>query len=240
MKGALGNLLPHLAATSASLFPLTHLTDFQLPEPICWERNPTLARNETGPTPPNRHTHTFTSPSLSSSPSCPPLSGLIHIKALEEKHSNSLLQLLILNHIPSPLPGQASLRRENGCKSRSSPLLSQEIEGSIKLSHSPSTFITGPVSLHCFLHLALSPSGWLFTVNQNQALDMMFTTNSSHLTCCALSHCDLIFVTFPHPKTVEPRGLEDFPSLFSIFEKICRPPMTERITLSAPRLPGQA
>lgn len=36
--------------------PLTHLTDFQSPEPICWERNPTLARNETTSTP--RHTPT--------------------------------------------------------------------------------------------------------------------------------------------------------------------------------------
>lgn len=36
--------------------PLTHLTDFQSLEPICWERNPTLARNETTSTP--RHTTT--------------------------------------------------------------------------------------------------------------------------------------------------------------------------------------
>lgn len=40
--------------------PLTHLTHFQSPEPICWERSPTLARNETTSTPrhipsPQRH-----------------------------------------------------------------------------------------------------------------------------------------------------------------------------------------
>lgn len=40
--------------------PLTHLTRFQSPEPICWERSPTLARNETTSTPrhipsPQRH-----------------------------------------------------------------------------------------------------------------------------------------------------------------------------------------
>lgn len=34
--------------------PLTHLANFQSPEPICWERNPMLARNET--TSASRHT----------------------------------------------------------------------------------------------------------------------------------------------------------------------------------------
>lgn len=70
--------------------PLTHLTDFQSPEPICWERNPTLARNETTSTP--RHTPT---PQHRLSPPlhpllCSPLSPVSrHIKGLEEKLARS-------------------------------------------------------------------------------------------------------------------------------------------------------
>ena len=97
--------------------PLTHLTDFQSLEPICWERNPTLARNETTST--LRHTTTpqrrpSPPPPSSSIPSSFLLSSVSrHIKGLEEKHGDSLGRLyasplFILHHGITPPSLQSS------------------------------------------------------------------------------------------------------------------------------------
>lgn len=77
--------------------PLTHLNDFQSPEPICWERNPTLARNETTST--SRHI-----PSPQHHPSLPLRSLLYSPLCRLPAHQRSGRETRRLSRSPFRLP----------------------------------------------------------------------------------------------------------------------------------------